>query len=187
MTVRKTAFFVLLSLVTAGAGLAQTPSAPQTQPAAKQEVLKIDWPAEYNWKVGSDQDDGKMRMVEVVPGNETVDNWSIIGSLLVIKGAVGVPMDAVLDGARAQIMKLDSVAKLTVLERTDTGAHPSILYKIESPTLHDGGKPESQVFYFVQGSTSLFNAIVGVKEASLSDDFVNKWKGVFHTSRLSLE
>lgn len=169
----------------------QTPDT--TKPRVKQEVLKIDWPAEYNWKVGSDQDDGKMHMLEVVPGNETVQNWSIIGSLLAIKGVTGVPMDAVIQGTMEQQKKLDTAARMTILERNDTAKHPFILFKMESPTLHDQGKPgqpllpESEIFYFVQGETSLFNAIVGVKQTTLSDDFINKWKAVFRTSRLSVE
>jgi hypothetical protein len=165
---------------------AQT-STDTTKTRVKQEILRIDWPAEYKWKVGSDQDDGKMHMLEVVPGNETVENWTIIGSLLAIKGVTGVPMDVVLKGTVEQQQKLDTAATVTLIERNDTAAHPWILFKIESPTAHNAGKPESELFYFIQGNTSLFNGIVGIKEATLTNDFVAKWKGVFKTSRLALE
>jgi hypothetical protein len=190
---------IALVALAASASYAQSTESPKKPVApVKQEVLKIDWPAEYNWKVGSDQDDGKMHMIEVVPGNETVENWSIIGSLLAIKGVTGVPMDAVIQGTMEQQKKLDTAARMTILERNDTAKHPSILFKMESPTLHEQAKPgqaddrssalpESEIFYFVQGETALFNAIVGVKQSTLSDDFVSKWKAIFRTSRLSVE
>lgn len=183
----KSVFTLLVSLfLFASVSRAQTDSAKAAR--VPQEVLQIDWPAEYNWKVGTDQDNGKMRLVEVVPGSETVENWSIIGSLLAIKGMTNMPMQTVLQGALEQQQKSDSIAHLTVLERNDTAASPWILFKVESATQRGAtGKTESDMFFVVQGKTALFNAIVGVHEATLTDDFVSKWKNVFHSSRLSFE
>ncbi|TWR28909.1 hypothetical protein FPZ43_11630 [Mucilaginibacter pallidiroseus] len=50
-------------------------SAQNTFAQTKQEVLKIFWPEEYKWKIGSNQKSGTQQMVELIPGNETLQNW----------------------------------------------------------------------------------------------------------------
>jgi len=44
----------------------------------KIENLKIIWPEEYKRKIGSNQDDKSVHMMELIPGNESIDKWIII-------------------------------------------------------------------------------------------------------------
>src|SRR5262249_52392265 len=61
------------------------------------ENFKIIWPEEYKWKVGSNQENDKQHMIEMIPGNETIDKWTIIGTMLTIKGVQNVPMEVAMN------------------------------------------------------------------------------------------
>lgn len=50
------------------------------------ETLRLFLPTEYKWKMASDQESGNARMMELIPGNETLNNWSIIVTTVSIKG-----------------------------------------------------------------------------------------------------
>jgi len=45
-----------------------------------------------------------------------------------------------------------------------------------------GKNPESQLYYIVQGNCSLYSNFVAIKEKSLTNEFVGKWKRVFKSS-----
>ncbi len=57
------------------------------------ESLKLHWPESENWKVGSNQENEEMTMLELIPSNETFENWTEIGTMMAIKGAKNIPMD----------------------------------------------------------------------------------------------
>jgi hypothetical protein len=61
--------------------------------AQRQENLKIVWPEEYKWKVGSNQENESIHMMELIPGNEKIEKWTIMGTMMSLKGAKNVPMD----------------------------------------------------------------------------------------------
>lgn len=148
----------------------------------KGENLKIVWPEEYKWKVGSNQENEQMHLMELVPGNETVKKWSIMGTMLSIKGATNVPMDAAMNMMFDQAKQAAPKAKLTFIEKDEKSEHPWILFKIEAPSFKNDKTPESQLYYVTQGSSSLYSNFVALKEATLSQDFVDKWIKIFKNS-----
>jgi hypothetical protein len=148
------------------------------------ELLKIDWPAEYKWKIGSDQENEKQHMIEIIPGNETFENWSIIGTMISYKGARNVTMDIVLNLMYDEAKKHGDDPTLTPIERNDTAENAWVLFKIEAPHYKHIKNPESQLFYVIQGHSSLYSNFVAVKEESLSPGFVEKWTKVFKASQL---
>ena len=151
---------------------------------AKVENLKIDWPDEYKWKVGSDQENAQQHMIELVPGNETIDNWKTLGTMLSLKGLVNVPIAATADAMFAQAKQTAPDAKLTIFEKDETAKHPWIIFKIEAPGFTNDPHPESQVFYIIQGETALYDNFVAIKEKTIPDDFAKKWIAVFKASEL---
>jgi hypothetical protein len=153
----------------------------------KRESLKIVWPEEYKWKVGSNQETETVHMMELIPGNETVENWTIIGTMMSYKGAQGLPVDKAMNLMFDQTKKNASNAKLTLIEKDEAAKHPWILFKIESPKFNDDPNPESQLYYIIQGSSSLYSNFVALKKAKLDDDFVNKWKGIFRAGEFVYE
>jgi hypothetical protein len=153
----------------------------------KRETLKIVWPEEYKWKVGSNQETETVHMMELIPGNETVESWTIIGTMMSYKGAQGFPVEKAMNLMFEQASKNASDAKLTVVEKDEAAKHPWILFKIESPKFNDDPNPESQLYYIIQGSSSLYSNFVALKKAKLDDDFVNKWKRIFKASEFVYE
>jgi hypothetical protein len=150
----------------------------------KTETLKITWPEENKWKIGSNQEDDKQRMIEFIPGNETIDKWTIIGTMLTIKGVTDVPGDVAMNLMFEQAKETAIKPTLTLIERNDTAKHPWIIFKIETPKFTNDPNPESQLYYIIQGEISLYSNFVAIKEKTLSKEFVARWSKVFKTSEL---
>ena len=153
----------------------------------KKEIIKIPWPPEYKWKIGSDQEDQNIRIIELIPENESIEKWTIIATVVLVKGARNVPIESAMnltfDQAKANAPK----AKLTLFEKDEKSVHPWILFKIESPNFKDDKNPESQLYYIIQGDENLYSNLVAMKEKTLSQEFVEKWSGIFKASQLILE
>lgn len=146
------------------------------------ENLKINWPEKYEWKIGSNQETEQIHFIELVPGNESVDNWTIIGAMISIKGATNVPMDVAVDLMFDQTKATAPKAKLTVIEKNETDPNHWIIFKIESPSFTNDENPESQLYYIIQGKSSLYSSFVAIKEEELSKDFVEEWIEIFKSS-----
>ncbi len=153
----------------------------------KREKLKIIWPDEYKWKVGSDQEDKAMHVLELIPEHEPHEHWTILGSMISITGAQNVPMENIMMAMYEQVKLNAPKSTVTEIEKDETGEHHWILFKIESPRFHHHKIPESRLYYVIQGNSSLYVNLVTVKENSLSHHFVDKWKGIFKASELMYE
>lgn len=158
----------------------------QAKGQPKQEVLKIFWPKEYNWKVGSNQQSATQQMVELIPGNETLQNWSIIGSMLVLKNA-RKPLASIPPVFLAEMQKRAKNARLLVIEQNQTAGYNWIMFKIQASGFKGGLKPESQLYYVIQGRSALFINFVAVKEAMLSPLFLEKWAVIFKQSKVTVQ
>jgi hypothetical protein len=152
-----------------------------------QENLKIIWPEEYKWKVGSNQENESMHMLELIPGDEKIEKWTIMGTMMSIKGARNIPMDNAMNLMYDQAKQNAPDASLTLIEKNDTAKNPWIIFKIEAPRFKNDKRPESQLYYIVQGESSLYSNFVALKEKKLSDEFVNKWKAIFKSSELVIQ
>ena len=158
----------------------------RSQAQQKEEVLKIFWPTEYRWKIGSNQQSATQQMVEIVPANETLKNWTIIGSMLKLKGARR-PLSQIPGVFLAQMQMRAKDAKLLVIEQSQTDGYNWIMFKIQASTFTDSPKPESQLYYVIQGKSALFINFVAVKQASLSPLFLEKWAVLFKKSKITVK
>ncbi len=150
-----------------------------------QENLKIAWPAEYKWKIASDQKSGNTRMVELVPGNESMNNWTIIGTMVSMMGSTSVSVEQTMNMTYNQTLKNAPRAKLTMIEKGIRSGSAWILFRIESPKFNNSPTPESQLYYIIQGKKALYSSFVAVKQPSLGVLFVEKWVKVFKNSVLA--
>jgi hypothetical protein len=75
-------------------------------------------------------------------------------------------------------------AKLTFLEKDESVEYPWIIFTIESPSFKDDKRPESQLWYVVQGKTSLFTNFRAVKQSIIPADLKNKWIEFFKTGKV---
>lgn len=152
--------------------------------AQDKESLKISWPGEYKWKVGADQQVKNSRMIELIPGNETLNNWTIMGTMLSMQGTKNVPMNTAVKTMFDKIKGNSPKARLVIIERGDKSKNPWIIFKIESPYFNNSNTPESDMYYIIQGKTSLYTNFVAIKQASLGPLFIEKWAKIFKSSLL---
>ncbi len=151
---------------------------------SKMENLQIIWPEDYKWKIASNQEDQTVHMIELVPGNERLEKWTIMGTMMSYKGAKNVSMHNAMNMMFDQAKLNAPKAKLTLIEKDEKVNSPWIIFKIEAPAFKDDKNPESQLYYIIQGESSLYSNFIAIKEKTLSDRFVQKWKEIFKASQL---
>ncbi|NOU59652.1 hypothetical protein [Marinifilum caeruleilacunae] len=149
-----------------------------------QESLKIDWLDKYEWEILSNQENDNIHVIEIIPGKEEAENWTLLGQMMSIKGAVNVPMDKAKDLMFEQAKATSPKAKLTLIEKNQEDEFPWILFKIENPYFKNDKKPESQLWYIRQGKTSLYVNFIAMKKKKLKDEFVEEWSNVFKASEI---
>ena len=149
-----------------------------------QENLKIAWPGDIKWKIGSNQKSGNTRMVELIPENESMNNWTIIGTMVSMMGSTSVSVEKFMDMTYNQTLKNAPKAKLTMIEKGIKIASPWILFRIESQSFNNSKIPESQLYYIIKGKQTLYSNFVAVKQPSLGVLFVEKWVKIFKSSAL---
>ena len=148
------------------------------------ESLSLHWPESENWKVGSNQENDEMAMLELIPSNETFENWTEIGTMISIKGAKNIPMDKAME-MKFEDLKISSPkAKLTFIEKDENAEHPWIFFTIECPKFKNDKNPESQLWYITQGKTSLYMNFRAIKESSIPENLKNKWIQFFKTATI---
>lgn len=147
-----------------------------------QESLKIIWLEKYEWKLLSNQENDNVHIIEIIPGKEEAENWTMLGQMMSIKGALNVPMDKAKDLMFEQTKTTSPKAKLTVIEKNEQDEYPWILFKIENPNFEGDKKPESQLWYIRQGKTSLYVNFIAKKKKKLKEEFVEEWSKVFKES-----
>ncbi|MES2680916.1 MAG: hypothetical protein V4635_13575 [Bacteroidota bacterium] len=145
----------------------------------KIESLRISWPEEYNWKTLESHDDKKTGLVEMIPAADKPDNWTIFATMMSFKDIKIVSTNKVVQTYKESSRKESPRTSLTVLENNDSAAHKYVIFKIETESFPEDPRPESQMYYAVQGESTLYVNFVAVREKELSSDFVNKWTRIF--------
>jgi tetratricopeptide (TPR) repeat protein len=148
------------------------------------ESLSLHWPEEENWKIGSNQENEQMNMVELIHSDETFDNWTEIGTMTSIKGAKNIPMDKAMHLMFEQTKQNSPKAKLTFIEKDESLEYPWIIFTIESPSFKNDKNPESQLWYIVQGKTSLYTNFRAIKKKEIPIDLKEKWIKFFKTGKI---
>lgn len=148
------------------------------------ESLLLNWPEEENWKIGSNQENDKMAMLELIHSNETLDNWTEIGTMISIKGAGKMPVEKAMNMMFEQAQKNAPKAKLSFIEKDETAEYPWIIFTIEAPGFKNDKTPESQLWYIVQGKTALYTNFRAVKQATVPADLKEKWTAFFKTGKI---
>ncbi len=150
----------------------------------KKEVLKIRWPEQYNWKIVSERVEGPLHITDMVPGNEEAGKWGIHATVKEAEGEIFVPMEIAMNNTFNLIRQRSPKANIMLIERDKDAKNHWILFKIESAASVTDKSLESRLFYIIQGESSLFTAVVAVKEKTLSDEFTSKWANIFKNSSL---
>ncbi len=120
---------------------------------AQNEKLVIPWPE--TWKIGSQEKTHTMSMVELIPNNEKIDQWTIIRTTIILNGKHDAPIEATMNSTFNQAKKNAINPTLTLIDKKADGKNPWILFKIEAAVHQNNNSPESQLFYVVEGETAL--------------------------------
>ena len=148
---------------------------------AQTERLVIPWPE--TWKISSQQKNHTMTLVELIPNNEKIDKWSIIGTTTIFTGEQDAPIESTMNITFDQAKKNAINPILTLIDKKEDGKNPWILFKIEAGGFKNDNTPESQLYYVIEGENALYSNFVAIKESTLSKEFVDHWKGLFKSSK----
>lgn len=150
----------------------------------EEESFMLNWPESENWKIGSNQDNGKMVMLEFIHSDETLEKWTEFGSMMSIIGAKNIPMEDAMNLMFDQAKLNAPKAKLTFIEKDESVEFPWIIFTIEAPNFKNDKTPESQLWYIVQGKTALYTNFRAVKQAEIPADLKAKWIVFFKTGKV---
>lgn len=148
------------------------------------ESLMLDWPESENWKIGSTQENEEMAMIELIHSDETLEDWTEIGTMMSVKRATNIPMDNAMNMMFEQTKMNSPKAKLTFIEKNEEVEYPWIIFSIESPNFKDDKNPESQLWYIVQGKTALYINFRAVKQSAIPLELKEKWIRFFKTGKV---
>ena len=157
------------------------------QIAYAQETLKIDWPKDYEWQLLSNHEDEQLQILEFIPGNQTKEDWNILGQMMVFKGPTDISMDKASNLMYLQTKQNAPSAVMTELDRNESLAHPWILFKIECPAFNSDSNPESQVWHITRSQNALYATFVASKTDKLSPGFVDMWSTIFKNGQIIQE
>jgi hypothetical protein len=150
----------------------------------KTERIVINWPGEYNWKTVRQAHDENTQISMIIPGNDSIANPSVIGSLTVYRGTRYSNLERIVDNYKSRI---DTGTTLTPIQKEQNAKYPWVIFKVETPATNKYPEPESDLYYVVQGKFGLYENYVGIKAARLSEDFVKKWTAIFMTSKITTD
>lgn len=148
------------------------------------ESLLLHWPEGENWKMANSQENDQMAVIELLRNNETFENWTEIGTMQSIKGAVNVPMDETKKMMTDEVKKDCPDATITVIEKNENTEFPWIIFSIECTTHKSSGLPESQVWYIIQGKDALYLNFRAIKKGSIPEQTKTKWVNFFKTGKV---
>ena len=148
------------------------------------ESLMIYWPESENWKLGNEQDNAEVHVMDMIHTNETLEKWTEFGNMTSIKGATGVPMDKAMNLMFEESKKNSDDAKLNFIEKDEKSEYPWIIFTIESPSFKTDKTPESQLWYVVQGKHTLYTNFRAIKQATIPAELKEKWVKFFKTAKI---
>lgn len=151
----------------------------------RKEQISFQWPK--GWKVGDDQENKDQHVVDYIPKDENIENWTELINTTIVKNVVGVPMDKAMNLMFDQFKTTAPDAKLTFIEKEEQAQFPWILFAIESPRFVDDETPESQLWYVVQGKKHLYLNFRAIKKDHIPKALLAEWKSFFNSAKVILE
>lgn len=100
-----------------------------------QESLRIEWPDEYQWKIITNEENEELHVLEIIPGKDSVETWTILGQMMSIKNMLNADVEKIAHIMHEELMHSAAKARMQILQKDITEkSHPVwILYSIEQP------------------------------------------------------
>jgi hypothetical protein len=147
------------------------------QTNSKTETLTINWPKEEGWHIADQKENATQKMIELLKGKETFENFSEIGTTYIFRGSMYVPIENKIEELYQRLKANAPTAKKTIIEKDEKAKYPWIIYKIESPT-------ESQVWYAIQGKNEIYVSFWATKQKEITTKSQEKWVKIFKSSKI---
>lgn len=148
------------------------------------EELGIDWPDEDKWKVGDVQTSGNTKVIDLIREGEDVDNWTELGNMTLVNGVRNQNVENTMDYLSKQSLVNSPDSKLTFIDKDLKAKYPWIMFKIENPFFKNDPRPESQIWYVIQGKQSLYMIFWAIKQKTISKENEDKWTNIFKNSKM---
>jgi len=150
------------------------------------QTLVIPFPAEYMFKVGSEENLGNMHIIQSIPESEKPDEWTLLVNTTVVRDISDLTAIGIIEMYRKSTKEEAAGAKLTIIESKQKVKNHNTyaIFKVEIPRFHYDPQPQSRLYYIVQGDNELFVNYVAIKSPTLDKAFENKWIKVFKASKL---
>ena len=153
----------------------------------EKEVLKIDWPKEYEWKVVHNYESDKTDFIILIPKNENENNWTIRCSSMIFRNTPLSNVDFIIKHYENNFSKQIPSAKFTLLEKSNEEKNFWFISKIENPSPSLEAESDSVLLYIIQKENTLYQVMIAVKEKTLSKEFIKKWSKVFRSGEFFYE
>ena len=111
----------------------------------------------------------------------------MLGMMSSFKNTIVPDVDIIIKIYEEATLKESPLAKLTILEKSKEGEGIWVLFKVETPSFPNDPKPESQLWYVIQGEKTLHSMFIAKKEKTLSKEFIKKWSKVFRSGEFFYE
>lgn len=141
------------------------------------ERYTIDWSKKPEWKIAEKQENEKMVFIELLKDYEKFENWTEISTMITYKGVVNEDVEDRAKMLYDQTKEKFPKAKLKVIELNKSVEFPSILFIIECPV-------ESQLWYIVQGNSSMYLIDWAMKKSSLPKEEIESWAEFFKSGKI---
>ena len=144
----------------------------------------LHYPEEENWKLETNFENDQLTMMELVRNNETLENWTEIATTKAFKGAINTDLEETMNFTFKQLNELCPKAELTFIEKDLDTKFPWIIFTIECPKYKDDKTAESQLWYMIQGKTSLYSSFRAIRSAGIPEATRQKWIEFFKSGKI---
>lgn len=145
--------------------------------SSEKESLILNW--ESNWKEQPPQENNQMKFVEYLRDNESFENWSELGTVITYKNVTGKDVESSAKALFNQTKQKCPQSKFTIIDVNMKIEYPWIIFSIESPVSGSYESPESQVWLYIQGNTSLYLANRAIKSDKITTEQKEEWTQFF--------
>lgn len=148
------------------------------------ESLILQWNESEKWKVAEEVNNKDVQVLRLIHSNETLDNWTEMGTMFSIKGITSSNLDSAMNMMYEEAQVKEPGVQLTFVEKDENTKFPWILFTLESSSTIKDKPGESQLWFIIQGKDALYSNYRAVKSPKLSNELKDKWIRFFKSAKI---
>ena len=132
-------------------------------------------PSPAGYKIGHQQRQDKTQIIEQIPSNETIENWSEILTALIYFGGVGATPEQHYERIKTSALSDCNGAEVVLIAKGETNGYPYALWRMHCPLTRMTGKPEYSWVKAIGGKDSFYMVTIAFKRKPSLEEGA-KWK-----------